>query len=101
MHAGETMHCKPFHNVGELQLSVWGEFISPRWNSFYKGPVMLSFMFSLLSAWTTCWTNNGVTGDLRRADAPVMSVKWSRKVGGDKKGHNDNTGNIHLLYSNS
>ena len=45
-------------------------------NSFHNGQSIRLFMFSLLLAWTNCWTNNRVAHDLKLHNAHVMSIKW-------------------------
>ena len=54
-----------------------GEFTGHRWLPPHNGQWHRASMFYLLSAWTSCWTNNRVSGDLRHYNAAVTSTQWS------------------------
>ena len=44
-------------------------------DSPHKGPITQALMFSLMIAWTKCWTNSPVTSDLRHQDSHVASLE--------------------------
>ena len=64
-----TWHENTFRTTGPLQGESTGDH-----RILLTGPEMWSFEGFLLSAWTSCWTNSHVSGDLRCHDAHVMSL---------------------------
>ena len=65
--------------LGESMMTSWygntfritGPLSSHSWiHSFIRGPMMWSFNMALMLAWTSCWTNCRVTGDLSRKLRP-------------------------------
>ena len=77
-------------NIFQVTDSLWGESTGYQWipltkgqwpvDFSHKGPVMLLVMFSLMLAWTNCWTNSRVAGDLRCHEGHMTSLQCSISV---------------------
>ena len=55
-----SWHKHTFHITGPL----WGELTGHRWVLLANGQYWGALTLSMLLAWTSCWTNNCVVGDL-------------------------------------
>ena len=53
-----------------------GESTGYRWITFTKGQWHEALVYSLMLAWTNCWTNNHITGELGRRYAHLASLWW-------------------------
>ena len=58
-----------------ITVPLWEESTSHWWSSFTMGQIWWAFMFSLLSASTSCWMNNGDVDDLGCLNAHV-TLLW-------------------------
>ena len=56
---------------GFVRKLVWGQ---PLVDYPHKGPILQSFMFSLLLAWLIYWTKSWVADDLRHRNTHVTSL---------------------------
>ena len=65
-----SWHGSTFHIAGPL----WGESTDHQWIPLTKGQWCGALMFPLFLAWTNCWTNNRVPGDLRCLNTHVTNV---------------------------
>ena len=57
-----------------ITVPLWGESTYDWWISHTKGQMIQNLVFSLLLAWTNCWTNEWVVGHLRCLNTHVTSL---------------------------
>ena len=67
-HAGWNIGVSWWHGCTYITGHLWGESTSDWWIPLTKGQQFIAFIFSLLLAWTSCWTNNEVDSDFRCPD---------------------------------
>ena len=76
------MFCRAENDVGSMKMSwnviafrttvsLWGAYIGHGMMPLTRGQWWWDFMFTLLLAWASCWTNNRFASNVRRHDIPV------------------------------